>query len=58
MFKLQFSTDNAAFADDSKWMEIDTILRAVADEPEHERKRDYAEQSHPRTMGNQRGPCR
>lgn len=31
MFKLQFSTDNAAFEGDSKWMEIDTILRAVAD---------------------------
>lgn len=31
MFKLQFSTENAAFEGDSKWMEIDTILRAVAD---------------------------
>lgn len=31
MFKLEFSTGNAAFEGDSKWMEIDTILRAVAD---------------------------
>jgi len=31
MFKLQFSTDNAAFDGDLKWMEIDSILRAVAD---------------------------
>lgn len=31
MFKLEFSTDNAAFEGDLKWMEIDTILRAVAD---------------------------
>jgi hypothetical protein len=31
MFKLEFSTDNAAFEGDSKWMEIDKILRDVAD---------------------------
>ena len=31
MFKLEFATDNAAFEGDAKWMEIDTILRAVAD---------------------------
>ena len=31
MFKLQFSTDNAAFDGDLKRMEIDSILRAVAD---------------------------
>lgn len=31
MFKLQFATDNAAFDGDLKWMEIDAILRAVAD---------------------------
>lgn len=31
MFKLQFSTENAAFDGDLKWMEIDAILRAVAD---------------------------
>jgi hypothetical protein len=31
MFKLQFSTGNAAFDGDSAWMEIDSILRAVAD---------------------------
>ena len=31
MFKLEFSTDNAAFDGDLKWMEIDSILRAVAD---------------------------
>ena len=31
MFKLEFRTGNAAFDGDAKWMEIDTILRAVAD---------------------------
>ena len=31
MFKLEFETGNAAFDGDLAWMEIDTILRAVAD---------------------------
>lgn len=31
MFKLEFKTENAAFDGDLKWMEIDSILRAVAD---------------------------
>ena len=31
MFNLQFTTDNAAFDGDYKWMEIDTILRGIAD---------------------------
>lgn len=31
MFKLEFETGNAAFDGDLAWMEINTILRAVAD---------------------------
>jgi hypothetical protein len=31
MFKLEFKTANAAFDGDLRWMEIDTILRKVAD---------------------------
>ena len=31
MFKLEFDTGNAAFDGDAKWMEIDAILRVVAD---------------------------
>ena len=31
MFKLEFATDNAAFASDLRYMEIDAILRSVAD---------------------------
>jgi len=51
MFKLQFSTDNAAFEDDAKDLETVTILREIADKIERGTMAGRVRDSNGNTIG-------